>query len=226
MELKKSKKANLESKRTLFLEIGLALALLLVLLGFEWSRAEINKTSLGELPDITGEEEIVPITRQELQQPKTPPKPQPIVLELNIVDNDVELDDEFELEDFEADQDDMIEIIEMEPEEETEDEIFVIVEDMPKFQGGGLNDFRLYIQANLKYPRIAEENSISGTVHVSFVVDKKGEISEITILRGVDPSLDNEVIRGLKAAPKWTPGMQRMKPVFVRMSMPVKFTLL
>ena len=226
MEQKKSKKADLENKRTLFLEIGLAIALLIVLLGFEWTRTEINMNSLGELPDISGEEEIIPITRQELQQQKTPPKPQPIVLELNIVDNDIELEDEFDIEDFEADQDDVIEIIEMEPEEEAGDEIFVIVEDMPKFQGGDLEDFRRYIQANLKYPRIAEEDSISGTVHVSFVVNKKGEISEITILRGVDPSLDNEVIRGLKAAPKWTPGMQRMKPVFVRMSMPVKFTLL
>ena len=226
METKKTKKANLENKRTLFLEIGFVIALALVFVGFEWSKTELKNNSLGELKDLSGEEEIIPITRQELQKPPTPPKPQAIGLELNIVENDIELEDDIIIEDFDASQDDAIELLEIAEEVEEEETIFVIVEDMPKFQGGDLDDFRRYIQGSIKYPRIAEENSISGTVHVSFVVNKQGEISEITILRGVDNSLDNEVIRALKAAPKWTPGMQRMKPVLVRMSMPVKFTLL
>ena len=226
MEIKKSKKANLENKRTLFMEIGLVLALALVFVGFEWTKGELEISSLGVLQDLSGEEEIIPITRQELQKPIVPPKPQPVVLELNIVDNDIELEDDFEIDDFEANQDDIIQIVQMEEEEEEENYVFMLVEDMPVFQGGDINTFRNYIQGTLKYPRIAEENSISGTVHVTFVVNKKGELDEITILRGVDPSLDNEVIRALKAAPKWVPGKQRDKPVLVRMSMPVKFTLL
>lgn len=226
METKKSKKADLETKRTLFLEIGFVIALALVFVGFEWSKTELKNNSLGELKDLSGEEEIIPITRQELQKPVNPPKPQAIVLELNIVENDIELEDEINIEDFDASQDDAIEILEVAEEVEEEEEIFVIVEDMPKFQGGDLDDFRRYIQGSIKYPRIAEENSISGTVYVNFIVNKKGELTNIVVIRGVDTSLDNEVIRALKAAPNWTPGMQRMKPALVRMSMPVKFTLL
>jgi len=227
METKKSKKANLENKRTLFLEIGIVLALGLVFLGFEWTKSELGENTLGTLQDLTGEEEIIPITRQELQKPITPPKPQPVVLQLDIVDDDVELEDELLIEDFEANQDDIIDIIQMEEEEEEDsDYVFMLVEDMPEFQGGDLSTFHSYIQSNTRYPRIAEENNLSGTVHVTFVINKKGELADIQILRGVDPSLDNEVIRALKAAPKWVPGKQRDRPVLVRMSMPVKFTLI
>ena len=208
------------------MEIGLAIALALVFLGFEWSKSELEQSSLGTLSDLVGEEEIIPITRQELQKPATPPKPQPVVLELNIVDDDIELEDDFVVDDFEANQDDIIEIIQVEEEEEDDDYVFVIVEDPPVFQGGGIETFHNYIQGKLRYPRMAEENSISGTVHVEFVINKEGILSDIKILRGVDSSLDNEVIRALKAAPRWTPGKQRNRPVMVRMSMPVKFTLL
>lgn len=225
METKKSKKANLENKRSIFFQIGLIIALLLVLIGFEWTKADIKVQSLGELKDLAGEEEIIPITRQELQKPPTPPKPQKVILELNIVEDDIELEDDLEIEDFEASQDDEIEIIVMQEEEEEEAEIFYIVEDMPKFQGGELENFRNYIQGSIKYPPIAMENGISGTVYVNFIVNTKGEIDKIVIVRGVDPALDNEVIRALKAAPKWTPGMQRGKPVNVSMAIPVKFIL-
>ena len=225
MEIKKSEKADLEKKKGLFLEIGYVLALALILVGFEWTKSDINVSSLGELQDLAGEEEIIPITRQELQKPVTPPKPQKVILELNIVDDDVDLEDDLEIDDFEASQDDEIEIIFMEEEEEEDAEVFYIVEDMPLFQGQGLEAFRNYIQGSIKYPPIAMENGISGTVYISFVVNKKGQISAVTVMRGVDPSLDNEVLRALKAAPKWTPGMQRGKPVNVSMSIPVKFVL-
>jgi protein TonB len=226
METKKSKNANLENKRVLFMEIGLVLALALVFLGFEWSKSELEQSSLGTLTNLVGEEEIVPITRPELQKPVIPPKPQTVVLELNIVDDDIELEDDFELDDFEANQDDIIEIIQIEEVEEDDDYIFMLVEDMPIFQGGGIDAFHSYIQGKIRYPRIAEENNISGIVNVSFVINRKGVLTDIEILRGVDPSLNNEVIRALKAAPNWTPGKQRGKPALVRMSMPVKFTLL
>jgi len=104
-------------------------------------------------------------------------------------------------------------------------DVFFIVEDMPTFRGGSLENFRNYIQKAIEYPPIAKENGIRGTVHVNFVVNKKGEITSIKIARGVDPSLDNEVIRALKSAPKWSPGKQRGKMVKVAMSIPVKFQL-
>lgn len=225
MELKKSPKADLEKKKSLFLEIGYVVALACVFFAFEWTQEDVRIASLGELKDLAGEEEIIPITRQELQKPPDPPKPQKVVLELNIVEDDVELEDEFEIEDFEASQDDEIEVIAMVEEEEEEAEVFFIVEDMPTFQGGSLESFRNYIQENIDYPTIAMENSISGTVYVNFVVNTSGAITAINIVRGVDASLDNEVTRALKAAPKWSPGKQRGKPVSVSMAIPVKFIL-
>jgi protein TonB len=225
MQSKKTDKADLEKKKSLFLEIGYVIALAIVLFGFEWTKSDINVSSLGELQDLAGEEEIIPITRQELQKPITPPKPQKVILELNIVEDDVELEDDLEIDDFEASQDDEIEIIAMEEEEESDAEVFYIVEDMPLFKGEGLEAFRNYIQASIDYPQIAMENGISGIVYVNFVVNKKGEIAQITVVRGVDSSLDNEVLRALKGSPKWTPGMQRGKPVNVSMNIPVKFVL-
>lgn len=225
MQSKKTDRAELEKKKTLFLEIGYVIALALILVGFEWTQSDLRVSSLGELSDQIGEEEIIPITRQELQKPVTPPKPQKVILELNIVEDDVVLDDDLLIEDFEASQDDEITIIAMAEEEESDAEVFYIVEDMPLFQGEGLEAFRNYIQGSISYPPIAMENGISGTVYVNFVVNTKGQISSITIVRGVDPSLDNEVTRALKAAPKWTPGMQRGKPVNVSMAIPVKFIL-
>lgn len=104
-------------------------------------------------------------------------------------------------------------------------EVFYIVETMPQFQGEGIEAFRAYIQKNVTYPQLALENGISGIVYVSFVINRRGELTNISILRSVDPSLDEEVIRALKAAPKWEPGKQRGKPVNVSFSIPIRFIL-
>jgi len=102
---------------------------------------------------------------------------------------------------------------------------YSIVEEMPSFKGGDIKNFRNYIQKAVVYPQIAKENGIKGTVYVSFVVNKKGGITNIKIVRKVDPSLDNEVIRALKSAPKWSPGKQRGEKVNVSMTIPVTFQL-
>lgn len=225
MEKKKSPRADLERKRLLFLEIGFVLALAFVLAAFEWTKEDVNFNSLGVLPDVAGEEEIIPITRMEQQKPPEPPKPQKVILELNIVEDDVILEDEFDIEDFEASQDEEIEILMMEEEEEEEALFFALVEDPPEFQGGGPEEFRDYIQKVVHYPQAAIENGISGTVYVNFVVDKKGGYSDITILRGVDPLLNNAVTKAIREAPKWKPGNQRGHPVPVSMTIPIKFIL-
>lgn len=225
MQTKKTPRADLEKKRLLFLEIGLVLALAAVLAAFEWTREEVNFASLGDLQDLTGEEEIIPITRQELQKPPDPPKPQKVILELNIVEDDVVLEDDFDIEDFEASQDEEIDIILMEEEEEEEPILFALIEDPPMFQGGGPEEFRNYIQKHVTYPELAIENGISGTVYVGFVVDKTGGYSAIHIMRGVDPLLDEAVIKAIQNAPKWTPGKQRGLPVPVSMTIPIKFIL-
>lgn len=106
-----------------------------------------------------------------------------------------------------------------------DDNVFVIVENMPTFQGGNLNKFREYINENLIYPEIAAQNGIQGRVIVSFIVEVDGSVSNIKVLRGVDPSLDKEACRAIEASPKWEAGKQRGEKVRVTFNLPVIFTL-
>ncbi len=109
--------------------------------------------------------------------------------------------------------------------EGTNQQVFLIVEDMPTFQGGTVENFRNWVQKNVKYPAEAKAKKISGTEYVSFVVDTMGKVSNITIVRSSSPILDEEVIRVMKSAPDWNPGKQRGQPVNVSFSIPVKFML-
>jgi periplasmic protein TonB len=226
MEVKKTEKANLEKNRGMFLQLGYVIALGLVLLAFEWGTRPSEIDALAGLEDMDLEEEIIPITRQ--NQPPPPPPPPPQTTEvINIVEDDVEIEDELILDDTEADQDTEIDIIEFGDDEEEVDEmeVFFVVEDMPTFQGQSSDAFRIYIQKNLKYPMIAQENGVSGRVFVQFDVNGKGSIENVIIVRGVDPSLDREAVRVVKSSPRWTPGKQRGRPVRVRFTFPIVFQL-
>ena len=108
--------------------------------------------------------------------------------------------------------------------EPQEDQVFTVVEKMPEYPGG--NDARVkFLVENVKYPEEARKNGISGTVYVSFVVEKDGEITNVKILRGVDELLDNEALRVVKMMPAYEPGMQRGKPVRVQFTLPIQFNL-
>ena len=226
MEIKKTDKANLEKKRGIFLQIGYVIVLGAVLLAFEWGTRPSEVNSLGQLDDLNVEEEIIPITRQQNEPPPPPPPPQTVEV-INIVQDDVEIEDELILDDSEADQDTQIDIVEFDEEEEevNEQEVFFVVEDMPTFQGQSSDAFRVYIQQNLKYPAIAQENGVSGRVFVQFDVDPTGSITNVVVVRGVDPSLDKEAVRVVKSSPKWSPGKQRGRPVRVRFTFPIVFQL-
>ncbi len=102
-------------------------------------------------------------------------------------------------------------------------EVFFIVEEMPGFQGKGQNGFRIYLAQNLKYPEIAAENGIAGKVYVKFIVEADGSVSNVKLVRGVDPALDAEAIRVVKSSPTWTPGKQGGKKVRVSFTFPINF---
>jgi protein TonB len=226
MELKKTKKADLENKKGIFLQVGLVVVLGLILAAFEWSSRPNMESSLGELADMDLEEEIIPITRQQDVKPPPPPPPPKVADVLNIVEDDVEIEDELIIEDAEADQNMVIEIVEFEEEEEVaEEEVFFIVEDMPSFQGKGQEGFRTWIAKNLRYPEIAAENGISGKVYVQFAVNSKGQVVDAVVVRGVDPALDKEAARVVMESPKWAPGKQRGKAVKVQFTFPINFVL-
>lgn len=104
------------------------------------------------------------------------------------------------------------------------DDIYTEVEQAPSFPGG--NDaLARYLRNNLKYPTIAVENKIKGKVIVGFVVERDGSVSKVRIVRGVDPSLDKEAARVVRAMPKWSPGIQKGRTVRVKYTLPITFNL-
>jgi protein TonB len=109
-------------------------------------------------------------------------------------------------------------------EEEAEPEPFVVVEEMPMFPGGDVELLR-YIGEHTQYPEVAKENNIQGRVIVRFCVTAKGGVSQVSILKGVDPELDKEAIRVVSALPAFKPGKQGGKPVPVWYMVPITFTL-
>jgi protein TonB len=100
---------------------------------------------------------------------------------------------------------------------------FFMVEVMPTFKGGGLDKFRDWVGKRTTYPQAAYERKLRGTVFLTFIVEKDGTVSNITVVKGVDPILDNEAISAISQSPKWTPGLQRGQPVRVRFSIPMNF---
>lgn len=107
---------------------------------------------------------------------------------------------------------------------EAPQQIFTIVEQMPEFPGGEEELFK-YLGKNIKYPSMARENGITGTVYVTFVVEGSGEISDVKKLRGIGGGCDEEAMRVVKAMPSWRAGKQNGKSVRVQYNLPIKFTL-
>ena len=228
MELKKSKAADLEKRKGMFSTIGLVVTLAIVLVAFEWTKGEDKGIDENVVSEIEFEDEMMQITRRE--EPKPEPKPeQPKVAEvLDIVDDDVEIDDDFDF-DMEATENTEYDFTSMmgdDDEEIEEEEVFYIVEDMPTFNGGDpATEFRKYIAQNLQYPEIAAENGVSGRVIVQFAVNKFGKVVDAKIVRSVDSALDKEAVRVVISSPKWTPGKQRGKAVKVLFTFPINFVL-
>ena len=221
MEIKKNPEVDLEKKRSLFLLAGYVLALAVVLTAFEWKTFDASASDLGKLVIDDLEEEIIPITEQEIKPPPPPPPPPPAP-EIEIVEDDVEIEEEVEIMDVEADQE--TEIVEVVEEEEEGPDFFTIVEDMPAFPGGDAGLLK-YIAENVDYPPIAKENGITGVVYISYIVDKQGNVTEVKVVRGADSFLDKEAVRVVKTIKGYKPGKQRGKPVPVQFTIPIRFVL-
>ena len=231
MEVKKSPHVNLQSYRLLFLLVGLAIALGATGIAFMYS-SEVN---LGEYtppkPEAT-EVEQIDNTRQDIPEPEVQPQKaqaQVVTDVLNIVSNDQKIETNIVFTDDADDFDDFDIIIEEKEEEIEEEEIFVTVEEMPTFQGGGLPEFRNWVQSNVKYPQIALENGIQGNVVVQFVVGPDGKMTNFKVLQSPDKTLSDATIEVLKKANElkkgWKPGKQRGKAVKVSFTLPVKFAI-
>ena len=231
MEIKKSPKADLQNKRMLFLLFGLVVALGITGLAFSMN----SKPEAGEYTPPkreTTEMEQIDNTRQD--QPEVEVQPQKAQAQvvtdvLNIVSNDQKIETNIVFTDDADDFDDFDIVIEEKEEEIEEEEIFVTVEEMPTFQGGGLPEFRNWVQSHVKYPQIALENGIQGNVVIQFVVGPDGKMTNFRVLQSPDKTLSDATIAVLEEANKlkkgWKPGKQRGKAVKVSFTLPVKFAI-
>ena len=115
-------------------------------------------------------------------------------------------------------------IAQPEPPKEEETKVFDVVEQMPSFPGGP-SALMQFLSSNIKYPVVAEENGVQGRVVCTFVVEKDGSITDVRVIKSVDPSLDKEAMRVVKSMPKWIPGKQNGSAVRVKYTVPVTFRL-
>ena len=111
-----------------------------------------------------------------------------------------------------------------EPKPEVENKVFDVVEQMPSFPGGP-SALMKYLSENVKCPVVAQENGVQGRVVVSFVVERDGHITDVKVVRSVDPSLDKEAARVVRSMPAWIPGKQNGSAVRVKYNVPVSFKL-
>lgn len=237
MEIKKSKKADLEGQKGTGLLIGYIVGLATMFACFEYTTRDYKETDVVySTASFVSEEEIVPITQPIFTAAPPPPADAPQVAEIiDIVDNNEEIAEE-KIETSESTTEAIAgpsapvagPVMAGPPaptvEEGDEGEIFEVVEQQPAFPGG-MEKLMQWLSKNLKYPASAQENGTQGRVVVQFVVNKDGSIVEPKVIKSVDPALDKEAIRVVSSMPKWEPGKQRGKSVRVRFTLPVTFRL-
>jgi protein TonB len=220
MALKKSSKANLRKWYPLYVEIGLIVALGIMITAFrvDWSPETEVELQMEE-QEVVQMEEIK--QTEQVEKPPPPPRP-PVPVE---VPNDEILEDEALNLDASLDLNEPAQDLpppppeEEEEEEEPEPEVFVVVENMPELIGGLAS-----IQKDINYPEIARKAGVEGRVIVQFVVDEQGNVQDPVVVRGIGAGCDEEALRVVRQA-KFQPGKQRGKPVKVKMSLPITFRL-
>jgi len=224
MKAKKSRSSNLEKNRLIYFQTGIIIALALSIVAFEWSSVKKHDPVIYATNMDDFVEEYQPQVIEKEKKEILPPEPS---LDIEMVDDNELLEEDPIFLDVEGGQDIAIPIEPyMEPEEEdTEDVPFITVEHMPRFRGGDLNAFWKYVQESIEYPETAADHGIKGTVVISFVVNEKGEIQDVRVLRPVDPALDAEAKRAILNSPRWEPGRQGTRKVKVAFTLPIKFIL-
>ncbi|MGK7395654.1 MAG: energy transducer TonB [Candidatus Cyclobacteriaceae bacterium M3_2C_046] len=224
METRKNPSQDLTRKTGMFFNLGLVIALMLVLMAFEWRfTATETIVTARDLMDHQAIEMVPPTV-----QP--PPPPPPNVQHPNLIeipeDEEIEVDIPFDI-DVEVTEETRLEAyvpldnVTDEPSEE----VFVVVEERPTFKGGDEAKFLEFIARRLKYPDQARRMGIEGKVFVEFIVDKSGRLIDIKVLKGIGAGCDQEAVQAVSASPIWQPGKQRGQPVNVKMVLPFSFKL-
>ena len=243
----KYREVDIFKKSGMMFNFGLVFALVITILAFSWTSydEEVN------IPDdaLEMEEDIEIEPPRTAEPPPPPPPPPPPVIE-EVPEEEIDEEDEpVFVDQLEEPEDEALPppVVKAAPPPPpppppppAKDEIFLVVEDMPRFPGCenlpkaeridcANKKLLQFIYKNIKYPPIAKENGIEGTVVIQFVVDKTGSITEPKIVKDIAGQCGTEALRVVKLmgkmGEKWTPGKQRGRPVKVRYTLPVKFRL-
>jgi protein TonB len=217
--------------------IGILILATAIITPYLNAKASENRTKRAERQVVVKMENLDQPNQQVAPPPPPPPPPTDVVQQQRYVPPQVV--DSIKPEDVKqlmtADQaqtevtnKEVVEVVQQVKEEvqeaETEQQPFVVVEEMPMFPGGD-PALLAYIAANTQYPEIAKENNIQGKVIVRFCVTSKGGVNQVSVLKGVDPELDKEAMRVVTTLPTFKPGKQGGKPVPVWYMVPIAFTL-
>lgn len=227
MDTKKSIRADLESRRVIFLEIGLSAALTGLLVAFNVRSYDSRDVIIGDRDPMDIIEVDVPITAEKIELPP-PPEKLDMPTELDVVSNDTEPINEvigFDSgDDIHRAQIAIDNIVVPEEVVVEEDPIILAPEEDAEFPGG-LEALAHFLANNIKYPTVAKENGITGRVYVSFVIEKDGSIANVTIRRDIGGGCGTEAVRVIKSMPRWKPGKQHGAPVRSSFTLPVNFDL-
>lgn len=228
MFLKVTKFEKLEKRRSIFLEIGMILSLLLALCAFNWKSYDKEFVQTYYRAADHTPVEMAPVTQQKPPELKPPSRP-PVVHTINIVDDEVLVDEDYTI-NAEVDPLDSVTIyiampaLRDEEAQADEKEIFRVVESMPEFPGGEPALYK-FLSENVSYPETAKAAGISGKVYITFVVEKDGSITDVKLLRGIGGGCDQEALKAVNKMPRWKPGLQRNHTVRVQFVIDIKFTL-
>lgn len=248
--MNRSKYFNWNKNRSINLKIGFILALSFTILAFNWT-VEDARPANYQIDETIDTESIEVVRTTQLEKPTPPPdvvKPTEVFkevetfeftnesIEAKVANNLNEVDfDEINLP--------LAKKKELPPPppppapEEDDDGFFIIVEEMPRFGDCASKltknerkicsdqAFLNYVYQHVKYPAMARENDVQGTVVIEFIVNKKGKVTDATILRDIGAGCGQEALRVIKQMPKWTAGQQRGRSVNVKMKLPVRFRL-
>jgi protein TonB len=218
---RKNPESDTDRKRPVLLLNGLVFALAIVLVAFEYREPEVLVNHPGSTDVIYLEEEIIPVSR--IKSPAPPPPP-PVTHEIVISDEVPELP-ELPVLPILPDLPETPEVFVIDEPVEVVSEIPLVdfAEQMPVFPGGD-SAFFAFLAEEIKYPARAREAGITGRVYLSFVVDERGNVTDVQVHRGIGGGCDEEAARAISQLPQWIPGKQHGQPVKVRFTMPISFS--
>lgn len=236
MEQKKTRRADIEQRRTTGFLLGLIFVLSIFYVTLEWNSTDSNDDiNPIDLDELMHESELVPMSNEELTTRIEEKQKTEKAEQLHVVDDQVELqpddvdiavegegdDDETLLQELQEEEDKSLAPLNVDPNNPLN---FHIVEDLPKYPGGAV-EFMKWLTRNLQYPASARSRKIQGKVVAVFYVEKDGHVTGISITKSLSPECDREALRVLRKMPNWEPGIQNDQPCRTKVSIPIVFKL-